>query len=153
AKARFWREAQAVARLRHPGIVRLFAVGERGGCPYLVLEHVEGRSLSQVIHDLKQGALPRLGSSLARPASSYDHAAIKVALEILAALQAAHHAGIVHRDVKPGNVMLESSGRVRVLDFGLARVQEAKDLTRSREMLGTVDYTAPEVLEDPRSAS
>ncbi len=151
-RARFWREAQAIAKLRHPGIVPLFAVGERGGCPFLVLEHVEGRALSQVIQDLRAGILPRDGRALGRPSVSFERAAAQVALEILSALQAAHAAGIVHRDLKPGNVMLEASGRVRVLDFGLARLPQADELTRSQELLGTIDYTAPEVLENPRSA-
>jgi serine/threonine protein kinase len=151
-RARFWREAQAIARLRHPGIVPLFAVGQRSGTPFLVLELVEGRPLSEVIQRLKTGALPRTGASLGREGVSFEIAAAGLAIEILAALQAAHEAGIVHRDVKPGNVMLESSGRVRVLDFGLAKMQKDEQLTRSREFLGTIQFTAPEVLDDPRSA-
>jgi serine/threonine protein kinase len=152
-KARFWREAQAIARLRHPGIVPLFAVGQRGGTPFLVLELVEGRPLSEVIQKLKTGALPRAGSSLGREGVTFERAAAGIAIEILSALQSAHEAGIVHRDVKPGNVMLESSGRVRVLDFGLAKLQRDEELTRSREFLGTIQFTAPEILDDPRAAS
>src|SRR5688572_15695545 len=153
-KARFWREAQAIARLRHPGIVPLFAVGQRSGTPFLVLELVEGRPLSEVIHLMKRGALEATGASLGREGMSFEHAAAALAIEILAALQAAHEAGIVHRDVKPGNVMLESSGgRVRVLDFGLAKMQLDESLTHSREFLGTLQFTAPEILENPRGAN
>ena len=152
-KARFWREAQAIARLRHPGIVPIFAVGQRGGTPYLVLELVEGRPLSEVIKLLRRGEIPATGASLGRAGSSYEAAAAGLAIDILSALQAAHEAGIVHRDVKPGNVMLESSGRVRVLDFGLAKLQLDESLTNSREFLGTLQFTAPEILENPRGAS
>src|SRR5206468_7619864 len=106
------------------------AVGERGGCPFLVLEYVEGCTLAQVIQGLKKGTLERDGSALGRPGASFEAAVAQVACELLSALGAAHGAGIVHRDVKPGNVMLGASGRVRVLDFGLARLPRAEELTR-----------------------
>jgi serine/threonine protein kinase/Flp pilus assembly protein TadD len=139
---RFQQEARAVAALNHPNIVTLFSVEEEGGVPFLTMELVEGDRLDTLI--------PRSGVSLER---FYE-----VALPLADALSAAHDQGITHRDLKPANVMMTPEGRVKVLDFGLARLrpvasaEEASaastasgDLEDSLE--GTIPYMAPEQLE------
>jgi serine/threonine protein kinase len=153
ARARFLREAQAVAQLRHPGIVPIHQVGEHGGAPFLVMEYSRGRALAAILADLAHGRAPRAGATLGRPEESYERAAAQVLVSILAALQAAHEAGVVHRDVKPANVLLEPDGRVRVLDFGLARLSGEESLTESQELIGTAGYMAPEVVRSSAAAS
>lgn len=127
ALARFQREGELTARLTHPGIVRVFSAGETNGYPYLVYELVEGRVLDQV-SDLT----------------------LSQRLELLAqvadALGFAHEQGIVHRDVKPGNAILEDSGRVRVFDFGVAWAANQEALTQTGTMIGTPSYMAPEAM-------
>ncbi len=125
---RFRREARAAAALRHPGIVRVYEVGEEGGQPFLVMDHVEGRTLKE---HLKTG-LPR-------------DDAVAAIRAVARALGHAHAHGIVHRDVKPGNVLMGPDGPLLV-DFGLARDPASDDarLTATGEVIGTVSYMAPE---------
>jgi len=129
---RFRREARAAARLSHPGIVAVHDAGvdEATETPYLVMEHVEGVSLHTVLRE--QGALP-----VAQ--------AVEIVAQVGAALAEAHRAGIVHRDVKPGNVLLDLRGRARLADFGIARLP-GSELTRAGVGLGTPGYAAPEVV-------
>ncbi len=140
--ARFEREARALAALNHPGIVTIFAVEEHAGTRFLAMELVEGESLDTLI---ATGGLP-----LAR--------FFEIAVPFAEALSAAHERGIVHRDLKPGNVMVTPEGRVKVLDFGLAKVEAAEsnpnltstptqsraDLTSQGQVFGTVAYMSPE---------
>jgi serine/threonine-protein kinase len=127
--ARFITEARSAARLSHPAVVSVFDQGEDGETVYLAMEYVEGRTLRQVLRD--HGRL--------LPAHALD-----VIDPVLAALQAAHAAGIVHRDVKPENVLVGDDGRVKVADFGLARaLTDASTVTRGL-LLGTVNYISPE---------
>ena len=131
-RARFLREAQAAARLRHPGVVSVHEVGEAQGRPYLVMERVEGGSLRALLQ--RAG---RLDPGLALP----------LAAGVAEALAAAHAQGVVHRDLKPENVLLDAEGRPRLTDFGLARLVEGdRSLTRTGELLGTPGYMAPEQL-------
>jgi serine/threonine protein kinase len=133
--ARFAREARAAARLHSPEVVAVHDQGTDAetGTAYLVMEYVEGRTLRDVIRD--RGALP--------PAR-----ALTLLEPVLRALAAAHDAGIVHRDVKPENVLLGDDGRVKVADFGLARAVETSNLTATTGLLiGTVAYLAPEQVE------
>lgn len=140
ASERLFREARVIARLEHPGSVRLFDWGVEDGVPYVVLELMEGQSLAEVL-DL-QKALP-----VAR--------AVAVIADVSDVLDAAHELGVVHRDLKPGNIMLVDDvegQRVKVLDFGLARLMpqrnadetQPRELTRPGSTLGTPSYMAPE---------
>src|ERR687883_493950 len=130
--ARFIREARSAARLSHPGVVAVFDQGEDDGLLYLAMEYLQGRTLRMVLGEL--GVLT--------PGEALD--VVEPALEALAA---AHTAGIVHRDVKPENVLLTDDGRVKVADFGLARAASALTST-SGVLMGTAAYMAPELIAD-----
>ncbi|HJQ78161.1 MAG TPA: Stk1 family PASTA domain-containing Ser/Thr kinase [Acidimicrobiia bacterium] len=127
---RFRREAQAAANLSHPNIVGIYDWGQSEGTYYIVMEIVEGRSLRDVLR--ADGALlPRR--------------ATEIAAETAAALSVAHQAGLVHRDVKPGNVLLAKDGTVKVTDFGIARAwDDSQELTRTGAVIGTATYFSPE---------
>jgi serine/threonine-protein kinase len=127
--ARFIGEARSAAQLAHPAVVAVFDQGEDDGAVFLAMEYIEGRTLRQVLRD--RGRL------------APDHA-LDLIEPVLAALGAAHAAGIVHRDVKPENVLVGDDGRVKVADFGLARaLSDASTATRGL-LLGTVNYISPE---------
>ncbi len=131
--ARFWREARTAGSLRHPGIVGVHEVGASDGVPFVVMELVEGTSLSD--------HLPALSG---RPAS--ERAALL--RDAARAVAHAHAHGIVHRDIKPSNIMIDTTGRPRVLDFGLARrIDEPTTLTATGQMVGTPGYMAPEQID------
>jgi len=144
---RFRREARAVAALNHPHIVTIHSVEQSGGLQYLTMELVDGTSLDQKI---PPGGLP-------------IDALLTMALELVDGLAAAHEKGIVHRDLKPANVMVTRSGRIKILDFGLAKVAEVSGggtdetvaQTSDGTVLGTMPYMSPEQIEglplDPRS--
>lgn len=126
---RFIGEARSAARLSHPNVVGVFDQGEDDGTVFLAMEYVEGRTLRQVLRD--RGPLP--------PA-----AALEMIQPVLAALGAAHEAGIVHRDVKPENVLVGTNGRIKVADFGLARALSEPSTATRGLLLGTVNYISPE---------
>jgi tRNA A-37 threonylcarbamoyl transferase component Bud32 len=126
---RFRREARAVAQLSHPHIVGVIDAGEDDGRPYIVLEYVEGETLKERIRRL--GRLPITE-------------AVAYAIEIARALGAAHARHIVHRDVKPQNVLIDHEGSAKVTDFGIARTLEEQGLTADGRVLGTTDYVSPE---------
>ncbi len=127
--ARFKREARAAAALSHAGAVTVFDAGADGPTRYIVMEYVEGRDLSQILRD--EGPL--------EPAR-----AANIAEQVADTLAAAHGAGIVHRDIKPGNIMVSAGDRVKVLDFGIAHTADAVTLTQTASVLGTAPYMAPE---------
>ncbi|WP_105969324.1 serine/threonine-protein kinase [Streptomyces geranii] len=133
-RLRMKREARAAARIRHTGVVAVHDVAEVDGRPLIVMELVEGRSLDAVLAE--RGTLdPR--------------EAARIGAQVMDALAAAHRVGVLHRDVKPGNILLEASGRVVLTDFGIARMEDPGDgsdtnLTRSGELVGSLDYLAPE---------
>lgn len=149
--ARFEREAQALASLSHPNIVTIFSVESVAGTPFLTMELVEGQTLTRLIP----------------PGGLAPQALIPLAHGIAEGMAAAHERGITHRDLKPGNVMVSRDGRVKILDFGLARVREApvepdrttrlpsEALTADGRFVGTVAYMSPEQAQgkhvDPRS--
>jgi beta-lactam-binding protein with PASTA domain/predicted Ser/Thr protein kinase len=132
---RFRREAQAAAGLNHPAIVSVYDTGEDessdGPVPYIVMEYVEGRTLREVLKS--EGRLPALR-------------AMQITAEVCAALDFSHRSGIVHRDVKPGNVMITRSGAVKVMDFGIARAlaDNAATVTAASAVIGTAQYLSPE---------
>jgi serine/threonine protein kinase len=128
-RPRFLREARLAARLSHPNVVRVYDVGEAEGRPFIAMEHVDGESLAELIS--RRGRLPAgeaaaLGAQAAR------------------ALAAAHDAGLVHRDVKPHNLLLDREGTLKLGDFGIAFGVEGTKLTVAGTVLGTAAYLAPE---------
>jgi serine/threonine-protein kinase len=133
-QSRFRREAQSAASLNHPSIVAVYDTGEdvRGGTvtPYIVMEYVEGRTLRQVLES--EGRL-------------LPQRALEITAQICTALDEAHRAGIVHRDIKPGNVMLTPGGEVKVMDFGIARaLTSTSTMTQTAAVIGTAHYLSPE---------
>jgi tRNA A-37 threonylcarbamoyl transferase component Bud32 len=126
---RFRREARAAARLSHPNLVGVIDAGEDDGRPYIVFEYINGHTLKRQIQD--QGPLP------------VDEA-VAYAIEIGRGLTAAHARKLVHRDVKPQNVLIDPDGRAKVTDFGIARSLEQKGMTATGRVLGTTDYVSPE---------
>jgi eukaryotic-like serine/threonine-protein kinase len=133
-RERFFREARAAGQLSHKNIITIHDLGEHEGQPYLAMEYLEG-------HDLlaRMASQPRL--SLRRK--------IDIASEICEGLDYAHIHGVVHRDIKPGNIFVTNSGVVKILDFGLARLVTS-ELTRSNMMMGTLNYMAPEQIRGER---
>lgn len=137
-RARFEAEARAAARISHPNVVGVFDTGEHEGVPYIVMELLSGRSLAE---ELEAGPLD-------------PHRVRRIGLEILSALEAFHREGILHRDLKPDNVLMAADGTVKVGDFGVAKITEGMDLTMAGTMLGTPAYLAPErVAGEPASAA
>src|SRR5215475_2675571 len=128
-RARFRHEAIAAARLSHPNIVSTYDTGDDDGIAYIVMELVEGPTLRHLID--QQGGLP-VGD------------VIRIGKQVAEALDAAHRAGLVHRDVKPANVLVPASGPVKVTDFGIAKAAGGDDLTRTGTVMGTARYLAPE---------
>jgi eukaryotic-like serine/threonine-protein kinase len=126
---RFEREARTLALLAHPGIVTVIDRGETDGRPFIVCELVDGRDLHERIS--LEGRLP-IAEALA------------IAMQVAGALAYAHERGVVHRDVKPHNVLLTADGHAKLTDFGIARVEDAPGLTNPGRVLGTGDYVAPE---------
>lgn len=140
AVRRFHREVEAAARLNHPNIVTAFDADQANGTHFLVMEYVDGCNLAHLVRN--QGPL-----SIKR--------AIEFLLQAGRGLEYAHAHGIVHRDIKPGNLLIDRSGVVKILDLGLARQQnddQASDLTGSGQIMGTIDYMAPEQAVNTRSA-
>jgi len=129
-RERFLREARMAARLSHPNIVQVYDAGEDDGRPYIVMEYVEGPTLADELRD--HG---RLAPELV----------VDLALQICGGLEHAHAAGLIHRDVKPGNLLCRGDGAVKIADFGIARAAETTtDLTQLGTVLGTAAYLSPE---------
>jgi serine/threonine protein kinase len=131
---RFLQEARVAARLRHPGIVSIHAVGSRNGIHYFTMDFIEGRTLDAYVKTESPAGLPptRARAILAEVARAVGHA---------------HQSEIVHRDLKPSNVMIDSTGRVFVLDFGLAKPRSSGELTTAGAVVGTPQYMSPEQIE------
>jgi serine/threonine protein kinase len=135
---RFEREARTLAGLSHPNIVSVFEFGQRGPWTFLIMEFVEGASLRQMMR--------------ARMVGSRE--SLSIVSQICDALQYAHDQGVVHRDIKPENILVTCDGRVKVLDFGLAKLvrgPQLTNLTQTRQVMGTPHYMAPEQWEKPAS--
>ncbi|HKB04398.1 MAG TPA: serine/threonine-protein kinase [Gemmataceae bacterium] len=138
---RFYREAEAIARLDHPNIVRAHDVGHHGSVCFLVLEYIDGVNLQRLVEG--QGPLPVLR-------------AVNYAVQAAQGLHCAHRAGLVHRDVKPANLLLDRFGVIKVLDLGLALFADGRpksgDTSAQAGLLGTADYIAPEQAQDAGQA-
>jgi predicted Ser/Thr protein kinase len=128
-QARFEREANVLKQLKHPNIVRLFAIGKFQGTPYYAMEYIEGETLADLLH--RRGRLP------------WDEV-VEIGKQLGAALQHAHANGIVHRDIKPSNVMLTRDGTVKLTDFGIAKDLDVTQLTSANCTVGTAAYMSPE---------
>lgn len=126
---RFRREAQAAASLSHPNVVNIFDVGQDDDVHYIVLEYVQGKNLKQIVREHGRLA-PRRAAQIAR--------------SVARALEAAHARGLIHRDIKPHNILITLEGRVKVADFGLARAASAATLTETGTVIGSVHYFSPE---------
>ncbi|HZZ95897.1 MAG TPA: protein kinase, partial [Jatrophihabitantaceae bacterium] len=133
---RFRREAQSAAGLNHPSIVSVYDTGEDVGAegtvqPYIVMEFVQGRTLRDILKS--EGRLP-------------PRRAMEIIADVAAALDFSHRAGLVHRDVKPANVMITQAGAVKVMDFGIARAvaDTSSTVTQTANVIGTAQYLSPE---------
>jgi serine/threonine-protein kinase len=138
-RTRFRREAQDAAKMAHPTIVRIFDAGEEtvvdpsgneAQIPFIVMEYVDGRLLKDII---AEGPLP-------------EYEAVRITGQILTALEYSHRAGVVHRDIKPGNIMIATNGQVKVMDFGIARAvaESSATITETSAIVGTAQYFSPE---------
>jgi serine/threonine-protein kinase len=138
-RTRFRREAQDAAKMAHPTIVRIFDAGEEtvldpsgneAQIPFIVMEYVDGRLLKDII---AEGPLP-------------EHEALRITSQILTALEYSHRAGVVHRDIKPGNIMIAANGQVKVMDFGIARAiaESSATIAETSTIVGTAQYFSPE---------
>ncbi len=128
ARERFLREARAAGALQHPNIVTIYDLGEAGGQLFIAMELVDGRDLSELISSSEPLALERK---------------LDIVIELLQGLAYAHERGVIHRDIKPSNVRVATDGRVKIMDFGIARLQSA-EFTGSGAIVGTPTYMAPE---------
>ena len=128
ARERFVREAKAAAALSHPHICTVHEINEEGNEPFIVMEYVEGQSLKEKI---RKGALAQAE-------------ALDIAIQVAEGLEEAHGKGIIHRDIKPGNIMVTDKGTAKVMDFGLAKVFGASLITKEAKTMGTVAYMSPE---------
>src|SRR2546427_1894589 len=134
---RFNREARALARLSHPNIVAVHEFGQANGLPFFIMEFVDGLNLRQ---------LERAGKLQPREA-------LQIVPQICEALQFAHDEGIVHRDIKPENILMDKKGRVKIADFGIAKImcrESGATLTETKGVIGTPHYMAPEQVEKPQ---
>lgn len=155
---RFQREASLLGRLSHPNIVQVYVVGEQGAFHYLAMEYVEGTDLERVLARGAEGEGAELRNLPDLPdefRADFTRASVKAARDVASALAAAHAHGIIHRDVKPSNILLAKDGSARLADFGLARDLAGASLTISGETLGTPYYMSPEryASADPVPAS
>jgi serine/threonine protein kinase len=133
---RFMREVRAVARINHPNIVQVYDYGTEQGLAYIVMEYIDGRELKDALDAGERFSLKQV---------------LAMTRELLEALEFAHEAGVIHRDIKPANVMLDAAGRVKLTDFGVARITDPDadtgEATRAGAMIGTPSYMSPEQIQ------
>ena len=128
AKQRFLREAKAAAAISHPNICHVYEIGEEGGKTFLAMAYLQGEPLADHI---AKGPLP-------------FEKVLDIGRQVAEGLEAAQEKGIIHRDIKPANIIVDAKGRATILDFGLARLNEASKLTRADQTIGTAAYMSPE---------
>jgi len=126
---RFHREAKAISSLDHPNIIKVYEIGEEEGVHYIAMEFLGGAALGDLLR--KRGRLP-------------VSEAVRIIISIAEALECAHSSGIVHRDVKPDNILSDENGRFKIMDFGIARITEGTQLTMTGTIMGTPEYMSPE---------
>ncbi len=165
-RERFRREVKTIAKLKHPGIVPIYTVGEDGGIPYFVMEHVRGATLDEVLASLRRRKPETLsgadmaaavaeraggGEGTARElaaaylfSGSWEQCSLRAIQQVAEALEHAHGRGVLHRDIKPSNVMITPAGRALLFDFGLATGEDVTRLTRTGVRLGSLFYMSPE---------
>ena len=132
---RFLREAQAVARIDHPNVVKIYEVIQDDDTCSIVMEYLEGQALSDLLNE-----------NPIRPLTEI----LTIAQQVTEGLACSHEHGVYHRDIKPGNIILNEDGLAKILDFGLARVAGLSAITLTGNVMGTIDYIAPEqVLNEP----
>ena len=151
---RFQVEAQAAASLRHPHIVPVFATGSENGIAYYAMQYIECRDLARIINDLRQGDsalatsvdVRKIGprKPLFNQGTSFERDVAGIARQAAMALEHAHANDVLHRDVKPSNILIGEKGHVWITDFGLARIRGSLDLTQTGEAIGTPRYMSPE---------
>ena len=169
ARQRFRREVEAVARLSHQGIVQVYQVGEDDGVPWFAMELLQGSALAETIQALRgdardpadlrgedllpsssvgadadAGGRESASGGSTQLAGSWERACVRIVRQVADALAHAHSKGILHRDVKPSNIVLDPNGNARLLDFGLAHAEGSAELTRSGAILGSLPYVPPE---------
>ena len=127
---RFQREASAASKLSHPNVVDVYDVGESEGRHYIVMEYVPGKTLKQVIRE--RGPL-------------MNEEGVDIMKQLVSAIAEAHSRGIIHRDIKPQNVIVKSDGSIKMLDFGIATAKGSLQLTQANNVMGSVHYLAPEL--------
>jgi serine/threonine protein kinase len=162
ARQRFLREAEATAKLDHPGIITVHTVGESSGIAYIAMSFVDGVTLAHVLHALAACEPAQLDGTVVnelvgcdRFAGSWAQVCTRICLDVASALRFAHDWGLLHRDVKPSNVILAKDGRVLLLDFGLARHFDltADVGTKTASLVGTLPYLPPERLKSPGTSA
>ena len=128
-KQRFLQEAQVAAKLRHPGIVTIHDIGAKGSSSFMVMELVGGQTLQALLREKGRLGLEET---------------LRIVSQVASALDFAHANGVIHRDIKPANLMVEASGHLKVMDFGIAKAQSSGNITRTGAIMGTPNYMAPE---------
>jgi serine/threonine-protein kinase len=128
-RERFSREARSAARLHHPNIVTIFDVGEYDGQPFIAMEYIQGETLATLIKE--RAPLPTVRR-------------LEIIEQLADGLAFAHRIGIIHRDVKPANIMITRDGAVKILDFGIARIGSSSSMTMTGMLIGTLSYMSPE---------
>src|SRR5262245_57562616 len=141
-RARFHRESHAAAKLHHTNIVPVFAVGEHDGLCYYVMQLIDGKGLDRVFRG-QQSEVRSQGSELALSSLTPEKVG-RIGVQVAEALAYAHSQGILHRDVKPSNLLLDERGQVWVTDFGVTKLVEEANLTHSGDLVGTLKYMPPE---------
>lgn len=142
---RFQKEALAASRLRHPNIVSVLTVGEQEGVHYIAMEYVRGRSLQDILLAPRAALASPATESVARSSAPLDHRSAALIVQKMAeALEHCHAQGVIHRDVKPQNVLIDEQGDPRIIDFGLARILEEEGITDTGTVMGTPHYMSPE---------
>lgn len=147
--ARLRREAVAAAKLEHPGIEKIYAIEEEAGTPYLVMEYIDGPNLQDTLRAHRGDSAERCGSAttteLPPPNSDrYFEFVADLIAQVAEALQCAHETGVIHRDIKPQNILIDRRGNARIVDFGLAKDLDESALTRTGSQVGTPYYMSPE---------